>query len=204
MVRGKSRRGYIPRTLPDRDRLKRKVDKIAENIKKIPHDYSKEQFINAINHINSQVRGIIQYNQCCTWVNIAMRKHSRRLQLIAKSRLKQYKGKWIPANQTQNLPRIHQQRKQKIPSIKYRDIYVGFTALTFCKWEKTSSKNQSETPYTEEGRQLRHSQTAADSCILSARKGGKYKHVSMKCTQKRQLRQSYMGNGTNSTISSLS
>ena len=154
MVRGKSRRGYIPRTLPDRERLKRKVDKIAEDIKKIPHDYSREQFINAINRINSQVRGIIQYNQCCTWVNIAMRKHSRRLQLIAKRRLKQYKGKWIPANQTQNLPRIHQQRKQKIPAIKYRDIYVGFTALTFCKWERTSSKNQSETPYTEEGRQL--------------------------------------------------
>ena len=72
MVRGKSRRGYIPRTQPDRDRLKRKVDKIAENIKKIPHDYSKEQFINTINRINSQVRGIIQYYQCCTWVNIAM------------------------------------------------------------------------------------------------------------------------------------
>ena len=154
MVRGKSRRGYIPRTLPDRDRLKRKVDKIAEEIKKIPHDYSKEQFINAINRVNSQIRGIIQYSQCCTWVNIAMRKHSRRLQLIAKKRLKQYKGKWIPANQTQNLPRIHLQHRQKIPSIKYRDIYVGFTALTFCKWDRTPSKNQSETPYTEEGRQL--------------------------------------------------
>ena len=32
MVRGKSRRGYIPRTIPDRDRLKRKADKIAEDI----------------------------------------------------------------------------------------------------------------------------------------------------------------------------
>ena len=32
-----------------------------------------------------------------------MKKHSRRLQLIAKRRLKQYRGKWIPANETQNL-----------------------------------------------------------------------------------------------------
>ncbi len=154
VVRGKARKGYISRTIPDKDRLKRKVNKIAVDIKKIPSNYSKEQMIQAINRINSQIRGIIQYYQCCTWVNIAMKAYSRRLQLAAKSRLKQYKGKWIPANQTQNLPRIHQLYKQKIPSIKYRDIYIGFTALSFCCWEKTLLKNAAETPYTEEGRHL--------------------------------------------------
>lgn len=153
-VRGKSRKGYIVRTIPDRNRLKRKVDKIAENIKKIPRNYSREQLISAINRINSQIRGVIQYYQCCTWVNVSMRKYSRRLQFAAMRRLKQYKGKWIPANEVQNLPRVHQQHAQKIPSIKYRDIYIGFTALTFCKWERTPSKNQAETPYTEAGRQL--------------------------------------------------
>jgi len=153
MVRGKSRRGYISRTIPDRDRLKRKVDQIAEEIKNIPECYSREQLIGEINRINSKVRGIIQYNQCCTWVSVAMGKHARRLQLTSMRRLKQYKGKWIPANQTQNLPHVHQQYKQKIPSVKYRDIYVGFTALTFCRWEQTHSKNQAETPYTEAGRQ---------------------------------------------------
>lgn len=159
MVPGKSRRGYIPRTLPDRDRLKRKVDQIAEEIKKIPANYSKEQLISEINRINSKVRGVIQYYQCCTWVNISLNKHSRRLQLIAKSRLRQYKGKWIPANETQNLPRIHQQHRQKIPSVKYRDIYIGFTPLSFCKWERTAPKNQEETPYTEFGRQLNFERT---------------------------------------------
>ena len=154
MVPGKSRRGYIPRTLPDRDRLKRKVDKITEEIKHIPLNYSKEKMIGAINRVNSEIRGIIQYYQCCTWVNIAMQKHARKLSWAGIRRLKQYKGKWIPANQTQNLPRIHQQYTQKIPSIKYRDIYVGFTALTFCRWEKTYPKKQDETPYTETGRQL--------------------------------------------------
>lgn len=154
MIPGNSKKGYITKTIPDRDRLQQKVDSIAENIKRIPRNYSREQFIGEINRINSQVRGIIQYYQCCTWVNLAMHKHSRRLQLVAKSRLKQYQGKWIPANQTQNLPHVHQQRKQKIPSIKYRDIYIGFTALAFCKWENVLPKNQSETPYSEEGRQL--------------------------------------------------
>jgi group II intron reverse transcriptase/maturase len=159
MVRGKSRRGYIPRTIPDRDRLKRKAEKIAEDIKKIPRNYSREQMIGAINRINSQIRGIIQYYQCCTWVNISMRKYSRWLQLTAMRRLKQYNGKWIPANEVQNLPRVHQHYRQKTPSIKYRDIYIGFTALTFCKWEKPPSKNQDETPYTEAGRQINFQRT---------------------------------------------
>jgi len=159
LVRGNARRGYITRTTPDRERLKRKVDKIADDIKKIPRNYSRERVISEINRINSQVRGIIQYYQNCTWVNIAMRKHSRRLQILAKSRLKQYHGEWIPANQTQNLPRVHQKYRQKIPSIKYRDIYIGFTALNFCKWEQPYSKNQAESPYSEAGRQLYYKRT---------------------------------------------
>ena len=154
VVPGKARKGYIPRTIPERDRLRRKTDKIAHDIKKIPHYYSREQMVDAINRINSQIRGIIQYDQCCTWVNISMKKYSRRLQFVARRRLTQYKGKWIPAIQTQNLPRVHQQYKQKIPSMKYRDIYIGFTALSFCKWEKTIPKKEEETPYTEAGRQL--------------------------------------------------
>ena len=159
MVPGKSRRGYIPRTLPDRDRLKRKVDKIAEEIKNIPRNYNREQLIAEINRINSQIRGIIQYYQCCTWVSVSTKKHSWRLQLIARRRLKQYNGEWIPAKETQNLPRVHQQYEQKIPSVKYRGIYIGFTALSFCKWERTASKNQEETPYTEAGRQLHFQRT---------------------------------------------
>ncbi len=79
--------------------------------------------------------------------------------MAGKRRLKQYKGKWIPANETQNLPRIHSRYKTKIPSVKYRDIYIGFTSLAFCKWEKTYCKNQGETPYTEEGRELNFERT---------------------------------------------
>lgn len=154
MVRGKSRWGYIPRTIPDRDRLKRKVDKVTEEIKTIPRNYSREKMIREINRINCEIRGFLQYYQCCTWVNIAMQKHRQKLHFAAIRRLKQYKGEWISANRTQNLPRVHQQYKQKIPAIKYRDIYIGFTALNFCRWEKTTPKKQEETPYTEAGRQL--------------------------------------------------
>ena len=117
-VRGKAQKGYIVRTIPDRKRLKRKVDEIIQDIRKIPEDYSREKLIDAINKINSKIRGVIQYYQCCTWVNIAMKKYNRKLEWTAMRRLKQYKGKWIPANQTQNLPRIHQEHRQKLPSIK--------------------------------------------------------------------------------------
>ena len=92
LVRGKARQGYISRTIPDRERLKRKTDSIATEIKAIPECYSREQMIGAINRINSQIRGLIQYYQCCTWVNISMKKYDRRLQMVEKARLKLYKG----------------------------------------------------------------------------------------------------------------
>ena len=38
-----------------------------DNIKKIPRDTSREKLIDEINRINSQIRGVIQYYQCCTW-----------------------------------------------------------------------------------------------------------------------------------------
>ncbi len=159
LIPGKGPKGYITRTIPDKDRLKRKVYEIAKSIKKIPRHYSKEQLVGEIHRINSKIRGLIQYYQCCTWVNVSMKKYSHWLQILAKKRLEQYKGEWTPANKVQNLPRVHEQYKQKIPSVKYCEMYVGFTALTFCKWEKTPQKNQSETPYTEEGRQANFERT---------------------------------------------
>ena len=45
MIPGNSRTGYITKTIPDKERLQRKVDSIAEDIKKIPRNFSKEQFI---------------------------------------------------------------------------------------------------------------------------------------------------------------
>lgn len=181
VVPGNARKGYIPRTIPERDRLKRKTDKIAHDIKKIPHYYSREQMVDAINRINSQLRGIIQYYQCCTWVNIAMKKYSRRLQFVASRRLMQYKGKWIPANQTQNLPRVHQQYQQKIPSLEYRNIYIGFTALSFCKWEKITPKKEEETPYTDAGRQLFFERTKRKR--IHARLDEMYSEKSAKATR---------------------
>ena len=158
-VKGKGEHGYVTRTRPDRERLCRKVDALTDSIKKIPRETSREKLIDEINRINSQIRGVIQYYQCCTWVSVSMEKYGRKLQLAASRRLKQFKGKWIPAKETQNLPRIHQNYRQKLPSVKYRDIYIGVTSLTFCQWQETRGKNPKETPYTEEGRDINFRRT---------------------------------------------
>lgn len=154
LVKGNSKHGYVTRTRPDRNRLRRKFDEINREIKAIPDHYSREQLIEAINGINSKVRGLINYYNNCTWVNPAMKEFSRQMQLTAMRKLKRYKGKWIPARQVQNLTHIHEGYKTKIPAVPYRDIWVGVTNPYFCKWERPSSKNQGETPYSEDGRAL--------------------------------------------------
>jgi group II intron reverse transcriptase/maturase len=159
VVKGKGKTGYISRTIPDRKRLQRKVDAIALEIKQIPDTTSRENLIQEINRINSMIRGIVNYYSNCTWVNIAMRKHARRLQLIAMRKFKRYKGKWIPAKDTRNLPRVHEKHKQKIPAIPYRDMYIGMTALTFCNWEKQLIKDADETPFTTTGRDIHFQRT---------------------------------------------
>lgn len=154
VVRGKAKKGYITRTIPDRNRLKVKVDDICEEIKNIYIHASRELVIHNINLINSKIRGLVNYYSNCSWVNVAMQKIGDRVAVVAYGRLNQYKGKWIPANYTYNLYNVHKNYTQKIPAIEYEDMYIGVTKLTFCKWERIYQKNQQETPFTEEGRKL--------------------------------------------------
>jgi RNA-directed DNA polymerase len=154
VVKGKAKKGYITRTMPDRNRLKSKVDSICEEIKNIHIHSSREQVIHNINLTNSKIRGLINYYNNCSWVNVTMQKFAHRISTVASGRLREYKGKWIPADETQNLINVHKDYKQKIPAIKYGDIYIGVTNLAFCKWERIFQKNQKENPFTEEGRQI--------------------------------------------------
>ena len=61
---------------------------------------------------------------------------------------------------------------QKIPSVKYRDIYIGVTSLTFCNWQETRGKNPKETPYTAEGREINFKRTKKKR--IQARLDGMY------------------------------
>ena len=159
VLRGNGLKGYITKTTPDRERLQRKVDTIADEIKAISQSNSREEVIKEINRVNSKIRGIVNYYSNCTCVSLAMRKHAWRLQRVAMRWLWQYKGKWIPARETRNLPRVHEGRNQRIPAISYQDMYIGVTSLSFCKWEKPTTKNRDETPFTENGRHINYRRT---------------------------------------------
>lgn len=154
MVKGKAKRGYVTRTIPNRVRLKNKVESIKKEIKIMPINFSREQAIDYINKINSKIRGLINYYDNCTWVYIQMAKYDYNFARIAMNRLKQYRGKWIYSNETRNLINVHTKYRQKIPSIKYQNIWIGITRLTFCKWQRAQGKKKGETPYTVEGRRI--------------------------------------------------
>lgn len=154
VVPGNSRKGYIPRTIPNRTRLERKVEEIKKNLLAIPKNVSKEIVIDAIHKVNSQIRGLVNYYQATTWVSVAMPRYREPINRAARKALKKYGAKWVPANETSTLPSVHQKHKAKLVAIPYKNLMVGVTCIGFCAWEKTLYHNQAETPYSEEGRQL--------------------------------------------------
>jgi group II intron reverse transcriptase/maturase len=173
VVKGKSRTGYTPRTSPDLDRLKAKVAEIRQETKKLKKfkpktKNGKEQLANGINRVNSMIRGVIQYYQAATWVNIALRKYAFSLRYTAFKALKGHGGKWIAAKVVDNLASVHSLYKTAIPTIKYQDKLVGITSIGFCKWKVTYQKNQEETPYTHVGREMYQKRTSRKPLAVRA------------------------------------
>ena len=129
VVRGKSRKGYIPRTIPNRERLKRKVAEIHKNIVSIPRNVSRDIIVQRMHLINSQIRGLINYYSCTTWVSVAVKRYRQYLQHAAHKTLKKYRGKWIPANETSTLPSGHSRYKTKIVAIPYKNCLLYTSGL---------------------------------------------------------------------------
>lgn len=158
-VKGKSLTGYVTRTLPDRNKVYDKVDKILKEVKMLRAITKKEMLIHKINIVNSMIRGIINYYKGCTWVNVILGRLSRKVTWAGYKSLARVGGLWVKANETNNLQSIHQNYITGIPAIEYNGLYIGITSFEFCKWELTLTKNQSETPYSKEGRALNMKRT---------------------------------------------
>ena len=154
VVKGRSKTGYITRTMPNRSRIKNKIKNIHMEIKKLKKITQKESLIHAINVVNSMIRGIINYFKGCTWVYLILKKYAQELIWAGYRAIKNNGGKWIAANKVNNLVSVHQNYTSLIPAIEYKGLNIGITSLEFCKWNKTLTKNQKETPYTPEGRLL--------------------------------------------------
>lgn len=154
MVRGNARHGYVTKTIPNRKRLKAKVDEIHKKIRRLRYMPNKERLITRINDINSMIRGVIQYYESATWVNIELRRYAYKLRYAGWKSLAEHGAHWTPANELYNLPSVHLDYTTTVPAVEYKGMIIGLTSLAFAKWRETNTKSPAETPYSEEGRIL--------------------------------------------------
>lgn len=174
VVKGNSKKGWVPRIRPNPERLSSKVAEIRRDLKRIKgfrlmdNDNIKESLVNEINNLNSKIRGIIQYYEIATWVNVDLKKPSALLVHASYKALKRFGGKFVPANEVSNLQSVHSTYRQKIPAIEYNGHLVGITALGFCKWRGMVYKIQEETPFTQVGREIYARRTGKKSIASQA------------------------------------
>lgn len=153
-VKGKSRSGYIIRSRPDSKRLKPKIKKLHQQVKEIKHVSTKQAAIQQIGKVNAVILGLIQYYQMATFVNIELTPFAFIIKNAAYKALKQFGVEWKAANLTTNLQTIHKNYTTYVPALSHQDQFIGVTSLSFCKWQRPKLKNDEETIYTADGRNL--------------------------------------------------
>lgn len=153
-IKGNSRKGYVSKSRPNQERLKNKVKEIHKEIRQLRRIPDKGRTIDKINVINSKIRGVINYYETATFVNIELSKYARILRYAAINSLKEHGVRWTPAKETNNLLSVHSKYEVKIPAVIHEDFNIGITSLSFCIWKRGSPKNPKETPYTQEGREI--------------------------------------------------
>lgn len=172
MVKGNAVKGYVVKSQPNRERLKGKVQAIHKNIRKLRHVSRIEYLIADITIINQQIRGLIEYYQCSTNVNVSLtQRYSHILRYAGYQAIRNWgrKGRmWVPANQTDNLLSVHQRYSTWLPAISHQGITVGITNLGFARFIKPTFKNQDETPFTAQGRTLHALRTGRKPLLARA------------------------------------
>ena len=148
--------GYVNYSKPDIKRLERKLDNLVKEIRYLKVQKTKEEGIRQITEINSIIRGITNYYNCATMVNKVMHKYSNIIKYKCYKKLKRanLNPEWVEANKSDNLRKVHENYTTKLPTIKHKGLNIAITDLSFVRWEQTAMKNQAETPYTTEGREL--------------------------------------------------
>lgn len=156
VIRGSSPTGWISRTSVDNEKLLGKFETIRKDIRRLRKLPRKEDVIHGINLINLKIRGLIQYYQPANTVYLSMHKTGKGILQLAQRTFINLRMdyKWVPADKTDNLLSVHSQYKTQIPAIEYRGLQIGVTSPMFAKWTMPPLKNQLETPYSEQGREL--------------------------------------------------
>ena len=147
---------WVNQVSPEKQRFKRKMESLSRELFMLRKTatWDKDRLIQNITRVNAIIVGLLNYYDMCDQISVVMRKYAWLLKYTAYKSLKRYGGQWIKANKVSNLIGLHSGHSAHIPAVKYKGMYIGVTDVNFAKWVERYPKNQSETPYTPEGREL--------------------------------------------------
>lgn len=164
----KKRRTPDPRTwtenlvgkpLPDMERLKDKIQKIADEVRVIGEITERSVQAAQIQRVNSMIVGLAQYLQpsiCSHAFHAIDRRINNTALAVWKRRFPKHYNKYqIPLEKLCNLPHRHEGYKSKTFAVPIEGEWFGIT-YAFITHSKYESKpfDQRMTPYTEEGRRI--------------------------------------------------
>lgn len=164
----KKRRTPDPRTwtenlvgkpLPDMERLKDKIQKIADEVRVIGEITERSVQAAQMQRVNSMIVGLAQYLQpsiCSHAFHAIDRRINNTALAVWKRRFPKHYNKYqIPLEKLCNLPHRHEGYKSKTFAVPIEGEWFGIT-YAFITHSKYESKpfDQRMTPYTEEGRRI--------------------------------------------------
>lgn len=164
----KKRRTPDPRTwtdnlvgkpLPDMERLKDKIQKIANGVREIGEITERSVQAAQIQRVNSMIVGLAQYLQpsiCSHAFHAIDRRINNTALAVWKRRFPKHYNKYqIPLEKLCNLPHRHEGYKSKTFAVPIEGEWFGIT-YAFITHSKYESKpfDQRMTPYSEEGRRI--------------------------------------------------
>mgnify|MGYP002069342987 FL=1 len=149
----------VGKPLPDMERLKEKIKKIADEVRVIGEITERSVQAAQIQRVNSMIVGLAQYLQpsiCSHAFHAIDRRINNTALAVWKKRFpKHYKKYQVPMEKLCNLPHRHEGYKSKTFAVPIEGEWFGITYafITHSKYEARPF-DQRMTPYTEEGRRI--------------------------------------------------
>lgn len=149
----------VGKPFPDMERLKSKIQTIADEVRKIGEVTERNLQAAQIQRVNSMIVGVAQYLQpsiCSHAFHAIDRRTNNTALAVWKRRFPKHYNKYqIPLENLCNLPHRHEGYKSKTFAVPIEGEWFGIT-MAFITHSKYESKpfDQRMTPYTEEGRRI--------------------------------------------------
>lgn len=149
----------VGKPLPDMERLKDKIQKIADEVRVIGEVTERSVQAAQIQRVNSMIVGLAQYLQpsiCSHAFHAIDRRINNTALAVWKRRFPKHYNKYqIPLEKLCNLPHRHEGYKSKTFAVPIEGEWFGIT-YAFITHSKYESKpfDQRMTPYSEEGRRI--------------------------------------------------